>query len=103
VFFVRSQVESKYTRSHPYDEQDHGLVVWVDAHCHEECSVVLDGAKVTEIRPSHLGEQLGLFPVPDKDWIFAAGETSWNQWQESWQFIQPLSEALSPKHSTNYH
>jgi hypothetical protein len=103
VFFVRSQVESKYTRSHPYDVQDHGLVVWVDAQCHEECSVVLDGAKVTEIRPSHLGEQLGLFPVPDKDWIFAAGETSWNQWQESWQFIQPLSEALSPKHSTNYH
>lgn len=103
VFFIRSQVESKYTRSHPYDVQDHGLVVWVDAQCHEECSVVLDGAKVTEIRPSHLGEQLGLFPVPDKEWIFAAGETSWNQWQESWQFIQPLSEALSPKHSTNYH
>jgi hypothetical protein len=103
VFFIRSQVESKYTRSHPYDVQDHGLVVWVDAQCHEECSVVLDGAKVTEIRPSHLGEQLGLFPVPDKEWIFAAGETSWNQWQESWQFIQPLPEALSPKHSTNYH
>ncbi len=95
VFFVRSDVESKYTREHPYDVQDHGLVVWGDARCREECMVILEGSKVTEIRPARLGEQFGLFPVADRDWIFAAGETSWAQWQESWQNLQGESRGLS--------
>ena len=95
VFFVRSEVEARYTREHPYDVQDHGLVVWGDVRCLEECTVVLEGARVTEIRPARLGEQFGLFPVADRDWIFAAGETSWAQWQESWQNLQGEPVGLS--------
>ena len=57
--------------------------------------VVLEGARVTEIRPARLGEQFGLYPVADRDWIFAAGETSWVQWQESWQNLQGGPVGLS--------
>ncbi|MFN6302093.1 MAG: hypothetical protein ACK42H_07870 [Planctomycetota bacterium] len=85
VFLVRRQVDQEFAKERPYDIQDHGLVVWSDHAFNEECFVRLEGSHVSSFRPSQLAKKLGLLDVPDHQWIFAASETTWAQWERDWQ------------------
>lgn len=85
VFLVRGQVVSEFAKGRPYDVQDRGLVVWSDDTFKEECFVTLEGPHVSSYDPSFLAKRIGLSDVPDRRWIFAASETSWEQWEKAWE------------------
>ncbi|MFM8189224.1 MAG: hypothetical protein ACKN85_12150 [Pirellula sp.] len=94
VFLVRGQVETEFVKEHPYDVQDHGLVVWADHEFKEECSVVFDGPAVASYRPSDLAKRMGLSEVPDRRWIFAASQTTWTHWEEAWDELIASREPI---------
>jgi hypothetical protein len=94
VFLVRGQVETEFVKEHPYDVQDHGLVVWADHEFKEECSVVFDGPAVASYRPSDLAKRMGLSEVPDRRWIFAASQTTWTHWEEAWDELVASREPV---------
>jgi len=87
VFLVRGQVVSEFAKGRPYDVQDQGLIVWSDDTFKEECFVKLEGPHVSSYDPSLLAKKLGLSEVPDRRWIFAASETSWEQWEKDWESL----------------
>jgi hypothetical protein len=84
VFFLRGQVNDEFAKGRPYDVQDQGLVVWSDHSFKQECFVRLDGPHVASFEPSSLAKTMGLAEVPDRRWIFAASETTWEQWEKAW-------------------
>jgi hypothetical protein len=94
VFLVRGQVETEFVKEHPYDVQDHGLVVWADHEFKEECSVVFDGPAVASYHPSDLAKRMGLSEVPDRRWIFAASQTTWTHWEEAWDELIASREPI---------
>jgi len=96
VFLVRAQVDSEFAKGRPYDVQDHGLVVWSDDSFKDECFVKLEGPHVSSFHPSGLAKKLGLSEVPDRRWIFAASETTWDQWEKAWEELVGQKPADGP-------
>ncbi|MEQ1825143.1 MAG: hypothetical protein ABL921_04330 [Pirellula sp.] len=84
VDLVREQLESRYTKRHPYDINHAGILIWPTKRFDVELVSDLKPEGIIRPEPELQAAQAGLAPTPRGSVVFSASYTRWSDWEETW-------------------
>lgn len=84
IELVREQLESNFTKQHPYDVDSTGLRIWPLGRFDTEIAADLKGEGMVRPVPIDQAAKVGLVPIEREKILFASSHTDWSEWERIW-------------------
>ena len=82
---VREQLAAMFVRSHPYDINSDGLVIWPNGDFSREIVVSLERKRQLRPLPATDAAQAGLVATERQVVMFNESSTIWSDWIQRWE------------------
>jgi hypothetical protein len=84
IDLVREKLQTNVTKSHPYDIDLAGLLVWPSNRFDVELVMDLNGEGFITPKPEVEAAKAGFKPIAREKVLYSATSTDWNTWENTW-------------------